>query len=294
MRNRIAARLAHESPAVATVHERAAPSTEPGTGRLRFTRVGERTVVSRAFAASPLKLLTPANAGRAAWVYLSTYGGGLVDGDRLRLSVEVDVGAVAWLATQASTKVYRSSSGTTSHLSARVASGGLLVVAPDPVVCYAGAAYLQEQAVDLEDDAALVLVDWLTAGRRACGERWQFDRYDSRLTIRVGGRRVLYDALRLHSADGDLSARLGRFDVVAFVAVIGAPLSRHADAIVSRVANQSAEPGPRQLEAAASVGPHGCLLRLAGVSVEDVGRSIRDALAFLPTILGDDPWSRKW
>ena len=31
----------------------------------------------------PLRLLTPANHGHAAWVYTSSYGGGLVDGDRV-------------------------------------------------------------------------------------------------------------------------------------------------------------------------------------------------------------------
>ncbi len=38
----------------------------------------------------------------------------------------------------------------------------------------------------------------------------------------------------------------------------------------------------------------GCVVRIAGMSVEHVGRALRDLLAFVPALLGDDPWGRKW
>ena len=47
------------------------------------------TVLTRASATSPLKLLNPRNAGASAWVYAATYGGGLVGGDSLSMRVEV-------------------------------------------------------------------------------------------------------------------------------------------------------------------------------------------------------------
>jgi urease accessory protein len=96
-----------------------------------------RTVVTHAYATSPLRLLMPANPGDAAWVYTSSFGGGLVDGDRLVVDADVGLGASVFLSTQASTKVYRSPGGTSTELHARVAGGALLVVAPDPVVCFA-------------------------------------------------------------------------------------------------------------------------------------------------------------
>src|SRR5262245_41650827 len=99
-------------------------------------RAGSRSLVTRAFAASPLRLLMPRNHGHAAWVYTSTYGGGLVDRDALHLDLDVGPHAAALLATQAATKVYRSPHGTSMTMTARVADHGLLVVAPDPVVCF--------------------------------------------------------------------------------------------------------------------------------------------------------------
>src|SRR5262245_60409912 len=70
-------------------------SAGPGRAFLAVTRRDRRSVVTRAFARSPLRLLTPANHGHAAWVYTSSYGGGLVDGDRLAVDVEVKPGAAA-------------------------------------------------------------------------------------------------------------------------------------------------------------------------------------------------------
>src|SRR5207245_10808543 len=54
-------------------------------GHLAFERAGTATALRRAYAESPLRLLTPRNHGNAAWVYTSTLGGGLLDGDGVRL-----------------------------------------------------------------------------------------------------------------------------------------------------------------------------------------------------------------
>jgi hypothetical protein len=42
------------------------------------------------------------------------------------------------------------------------------------------------------------------------------------------------------------------------------------------------------------VGTSGCLLRIAGRSVEQVGQALREYLAIVPSMLGDNPWARKW
>lgn len=274
----------------------AEPPLRPGTGRLRIVRSGARSVVTRAFASSPLRLLTPRNHGDAAWVFTSTFGGGLVDGDALELSIDVGPGAKTLLATQAATKVYRSLGdfgGTSLDLSAAIGDDALLVVAPDPVVCFAGARYRQHQSFDLYGSAGLVYVDWLTSGRRASGERWQFARYASRMTVRRDGRLGVLDALTLGPDEGDLPVRMGRFDTVCVVAIAGRSLASYAAQLVSDV---SALPVARRADMVigASSVSEGCLVKIAATSVEAVGRAVRQYLTFVPTLLGDDPWARKW
>jgi urease accessory protein len=251
-------------------------------------------VVSRAYATSPLRLLTPRNHGHAAWVYTSSYGGGLVDGDRIAMQIEVGAGAAAFVSTQASTKVYRSIVGTSAELAARVNPGGLLIVAPDPVVCFATSRYRPVQRFNVAEDASLVLIDWLSSGRRAFGERWQFDEYASETVVLVNEKLVVHDALALRANDGNLAERLGRFDVLATLAVIGVPLRGEAAAIAAAVGETPVTRRPEQLIVATQVADAGCMVRIAGASVEQVGHTLRALLGFVPALLGDDPWSRKW
>jgi urease accessory protein len=256
-------------------------------------RSGSRSVAARVYATSPLRLLTPRNNGHAAWIYSSTYGGGFVDGDRMALHVDVEAGASAMLSTQASTKVYRSPRGTSAELRARIGCGGLLVLAPDPVVCFAGSRYEQRQRVELDDGAAVVLIDWLTSGRHASGERWAFSEYRSELVVERCHRTVVHDVLALRAGDGDLERRISRFNVLALVVVVGEALRAAAVDIVARADADPVAARADRLVAATPI-DDGCVVRIAGTSFEQVADAVRAYLAFLPTVLGDSPWSRKW
>ena len=265
-----------------------------GRGELTVVRAPDgRSVVSRAYATSPLRLLMPRNHGHAAWVYTSSYGGGLVDGDRLVLDIDVGAGAAAFVSSQASTKVYRSVRGTSAEVHARIGQNGLLVIAPDPVVCFAASRYQQVQHFDLAAGSSLVLVDWFSSGRHAAGERWAFDEYRARLRVRQSGTLVVHDSLALRAEDGDLAARLGRFDVLGAALLLGAPMRDRAVEILTRVAQMPVTRRADEVLAAAPVGD-GCLLRFAGTSVEHAGRTLREYLGFVPQLLGDNPWARKW
>jgi urease accessory protein len=256
--------------------------------------VAARSVVSRAYATSPLRLLTPRSHGRAAWVYAASYGGGLLGGDALGLTIQVRAGARAFLSTQASTKVYRADRPATVELTAGVADAAQLVVWPDPVVCFAGSTYLQQQTFDVDGSGVLVLVDWMTSGRRASGERWAFARYDSHVTVRFDGRPILIDAVTLSAADGSLARRMGRYDVMCAATIVGRSLRNQVDAILTRTNDVPLERHANTLIAAAPLSDAGCIVRMLGRSVEDVRRVLAEYLCFVPDLLGDDPWSRKW
>lgn len=272
-----------------------APSKLAGSGALQVSREGAQSYVRRAFAASPLRLLTPRNHGSAAWIYTSSFGGGLLDGDDVRLRVDVDRTAAAFISTQASTKVYRSvAEAAATSLHGRVRDDGLLIVAPDPIVCFARARYRQTQRFDLEGNAGLILIDWFTSGRHATGERWMFHSYASRSEIRRDGVTVWRDATLLEAEDGSISARMGRFDVIATIAICDPRLGADVAAVMAGISNTPVIRMANLIVSASPIGASGCIVRLAGVSVEEVGRAIRRYLGFVPDLLGDDPWARRW
>jgi urease accessory protein len=273
----------------------AATQRRPGQAVLNVQRVNGRSSVTSRFATSPLQLLTPRPWGSTVWACTSSLGGGLVAGDETSLRVQLDAGTRCVLGTQSSTKIYRNPAGkpcghtTEAHLGPEAC----LAFLPDPIQPFAGASYEQRQDFHLAAGAGLVLVDWISSGRAARGERWAFARVQSRNQIFRGERRVLIDSLLLDPADGALDGpyRLGRFNCLALLVVVGEPFRAGAEQILERL---SAQPLTRRAatQQSGSPLPEGAVLRLAGESVEDVGRALREHLALLSE--GDNPWVQKW
>ncbi len=268
-----------------------------GDAALGVSLVHGLSAATTAWARSPMKLLTPRSRGESVWAYTSSFGGGMVAGDRTHLEVTVDAGARCFLSTQASTKVYRNPTHLPcSHeLVANVGEDALLIVAPDPVQCFAESRYEQRQQFNLSSSANLVLVDWMSGGRTARGERWSFQRYLSRNLIERDGKKLLVDALLLDSTDGALHSKFrgGRFNCFATAVILGPRLQTFAKKILEWSAEQPVTPRA-DFVFAASLLREGVLFRCAGVAVEQVGRSIHEQLGFVRQLLEDDPWSRKW
>ena len=268
--------------------------TTAGTAHLKFSRSGTDTVLTRAFATSPAKLIATKARGTSCWVYAATFGGGLVGGDAIQLTAEVAADARALVTTQASTKVYRSLRPSKQTITADVDAGGLLAVVPDPVVCFAGADFTQCQRYDLHADASLVVVDWMTSGRHAAGERWVFSKYESCLDIRRHAQPVLFDTIVLEQELDPVAERMGRFESLLTAVFTGPLVSATVDTIVDRTSRQPISCGEDLVVSAARLRDGGLLLRAASASVERLGGTLRELLTFLPPLVGDDLWSRKW
>lgn len=281
-------------PCPATAQGRSPDGLRPGSGTLRVALVhGESAVVACASSA-PLRLLAPRARGPAAWAVAASYGGGLLGGDDLRLDVEVEGGATAWLGTQAETKAYRTGGPPCRQaLQAAVGPGGALVLLPDPVSCFAGARYLQQQHFALHPEGSLLALDTLVSGRSARGERWAFAEYASRNELAVGGRLLLADAVRLAQGEGPaVSERLQEMELLATLVLVGPRLAYPARALREEIEALPADGRAAVLAAASPLGD-GLHLRLAARSVEAGLDWLRRHLAFLESLLGDDPFSRR-
>lgn len=272
-------------------------TSKPGHAALRVDLVFGQSTATTAYAASPLKLLTPCARGKSVWAYTSSFGGGLVAGDQTSLDVRLGDGARCFIGTQASTKVYRNQAllPCGHETKAQLGADSILVFAPDPVQAFADSVYTQRQEFQLGPGAGLVLVDWFTSGRAARGERWNFRLFESRNEVFIDGRRVFLDSLALDPADGDVggSHRMGRFNCMAMLLLIGVPLAAMRETLLSKTAESPVEKRVALVSSASPV-REGALLRIAGENVEQVGRELHRQLGFVSGILGDDPWARKW
>jgi urease accessory protein len=144
----------------------------------------------------PLKLVNPrAESDRFAAVIMSGYGGGMVEGDCVRLRVDCGDKAGLYLGTQAFTRIYKCPNGRTTQQEVEgfIGREGCVVALPDLVVPYAGSRFSQRQTWHLEQGALLVLADGHTAGRLRAAERFSYNSYASSVEIRAHERPLLVD-----------------------------------------------------------------------------------------------------
>jgi urease accessory protein len=267
-----------------------------GSAGITVEMVAGQSAVTEMWSSSPLKLLTPRFRGGSVWAYLSSFGGGFVAGDETSVDVRLGPSARCFLTTQASTKVYRNPRQRPCghRVCATLGPGSLLILGPDPVQSFADSYYAQRQEFHLESGAGLVLLDWFTSGRAACGERWRFHRLWSRNDIYIDGERRLLDSMLLDSAHGPMAGahRLGRFNRVAMVAIVGDFLRAEAREVLARVSGQPVVSRGGMVSCASPI-QGGVVLRIAGERHREVARHVFDLLAFAGGLLGDDPWARK-
>ncbi|KAK4122428.1 hypothetical protein N657DRAFT_672965 [Parathielavia appendiculata] len=161
-------------------------SSADGEGRIVIRLLPEGISGVEAFTYQyPLKLITPMRAPetKSALVFLLSYGGGLVGGDQVKLSIDVKAGAKLSLATQGHTKIFKSPSPdivTRQAMHVSIAPGAAVCLLPDPVQPFEASVYEQIQTFRLAQNSSLCLLDWVTQGRTARGENWSFVKWVGR------------------------------------------------------------------------------------------------------------------
>ncbi|KAI1191441.1 UreD urease accessory protein-domain-containing protein [Nemania serpens] len=136
----------------------------------------------------PLKLISPSSKinQESILVFLLSYGGGLVGGDQVNLSVEVRSGAKLSIVTQGHTKIFQSVRPdvvTRQKLKVHIEKHAALCLLPDPVQPFESSVYEQTQIFNVATGASLCLLDWVTHGRSARGENWSLTRWVGRNEI---------------------------------------------------------------------------------------------------------------
>ena len=207
-----------------------------GALRLAFERRGAATALTGCRSTLPLQVLAPvALDDPAAVVSILNPTGGLLGGDRLSIDVDVAAGAHAVLTTPSATRVYRADGApTVQTIRLRLGPGAVVEWVPDHTIPFAGSALRQSFDVELDETAALVLVDAFSAGRIALGEAWRFALLESAISIRDRCGWLLHDRFVLRGgalAFGGLGfaeshpyfaaiAVIGAFDAARFAAEI--------------------------------------------------------------------------
>ncbi|CAG8975380.1 hypothetical protein HYALB_00009521 [Hymenoscyphus albidus] len=199
-------------------------SSAPGEGNLVVDVMPQKiSGLSAMTFQYPLKLISPSSTSyqKSVLVFLLTYGGGLVGGDQVNLKIIVKKTSKLSIVTQGHTKIFKSLSPdivTRQKLQVMIESGAALCLLPDPVQPFQFSAYEQSQIFEVADTGSLCLLDWVSAGRTARGEDWDFWKWSGRNEVwaasEAGRKRrlllrdnVFLNAQELNDEDRDHSVR---------------------------------------------------------------------------------------
>ena len=164
-------------------------SSAPGEGHLvvQLLPYGISALSKIAFQ-YPLKLISPSpsTAQKSVLVFLLTYGGGLVGGDQVHLTIEIEPDAKLSIVTQGNTKIFKSPSRdvvTRQELRVTINDGAAVCLLPDPIQPFEGSVYEQSQRFIVSESGSICLLDWVSAGRTARGEDWDLGAWSGRNEI---------------------------------------------------------------------------------------------------------------
>ncbi|MEX6508119.1 urease accessory protein UreD [Jiella sp. M17.18] len=167
-----------------------------------------RTRLERLHQAGCLKLRFPRPIGPSAEAVLINTSGGLTGGDRLDQSFQVASGGRLTVTTQACERVYRAASGS-AEVTSRIAIGddASLAWLPQETILFDGGAITRRLDVDAAPGARFLLSESVILGREMMGESVEAGSFRDRWRVRIGGRLVFADDLRLEGPVAAIAAQ---------------------------------------------------------------------------------------
>ena len=269
-------------------------------GVLRVAQVAGRSTLLNARASDPVKYLIPQQRGEAVWAYTTTYGGGLVSGDHIQLSIHAEEQARLFIGTQASTKVYkRKALNQEVHQDIDFYCGAdsLVISLPDPLVCFAGAQFRQQQRFYCHPSSSVFALDCFTAGRIARDERWAFASLISHMRFFIDDVCVVDDPMFLQNlTHTSIADRMGLYNIFGSVIITGEAFADLRRKLQQRIINSSSSDRASLDKACIeSISPisHGCIWRFAAYDIASMFEHILTSVDTCKAFMGGAPWRRR-
>lgn len=238
----------------------------PSTTVLEVERLRERSVPVTSRPGRGMKLFHPRTDD---WCHTltSTYGGGFVDGDHLELDITCRPGSKLCLSSSGFTQIFKGASSQSTRV--KLEGDAFALVIGQPLVPHANSKFTQRSIWEMDAESSLISIDWLTAGRVARGESFEFQELLTDLEIRRSEKLVLKDRFL---ANPELSSfrnnsSFGTYQALVTITLLGPKVEKLAAALNafwnSDIGPQRAAQAPTRLTSFARLPKGGYQLRAA-------------------------------
>ena len=111
-----------------------------------------------------------------AHLFVLSPSGGILQGDRYRMDVELKNNAVSHITTQGATRIYKMESNFATHLvSMNLRNNSYLEFIPEQLIPYNNSRFYQKTLLDIDNSSTVVYSETIVPGRIAMGEMFNFD-----------------------------------------------------------------------------------------------------------------------
>jgi urease accessory protein len=161
-----------------------------GVLEMSFARRGDRSVLAHLYREAPLlaqqALYWDEHLPGLPCVYIITTSGCVLGGDRFDISIEVGPDAMAYVTTQAATKIHRMDAESAAQFQrVELSENAYLELLPGPVIPQRHSRFVTRTDAAVAESATLLTAELLQPGRthHGDGELFEYDLYSSALTV---------------------------------------------------------------------------------------------------------------
>ncbi|HSF50141.1 MAG TPA: urease accessory protein UreD [Nitrososphaeraceae archaeon] len=139
-----------------------------------------KTVIKEQFSKVPLftqrALYLEESLPSMAYIYIISPSGGVLQGDRYRIDIQLSKNAIAHITTQGATRLYRMNKNfATQILNITLDSNCYFEYVPDQIIPYRDSRFYQSVNINLHDTATMIYSETIVPGRMAMGEYFDYD-----------------------------------------------------------------------------------------------------------------------
>ena len=138
--------------------------------------------------------------------FLMQLGGGIVEGEKYNINVELKENVRAIVTTQAASKVYKCENSYESfqETTLKLEENSILEYITDPVILYKDAVYRQENNIYMTKSSTLIYTDGITSGWSPDKKRFQYEKAKLKTNIYMDGVPVLLDNMLINPREDDI------------------------------------------------------------------------------------------
>ncbi len=180
-----------------------------GIARLASSGNSGRTMLARLYQSGNAKIRVPArHDSKSLEAVMINIAGGMTGGDLLDWEFAAENGSTLTLTTQASEKVYKSTSGhSKADIRLRASDGSRINWLPQETILFDRARLVRTIELDLFDGSSALIVEPLVFGRQAMGETLEEAMIRDQWRVRSNGQMIHAEALEMTGALHDQLAR---------------------------------------------------------------------------------------